>query len=682
MNNTLVSVFFAASLAGCGFLDTDEFTGYAQVDVNPPVELGLIANGSFESCGATGFIDNYAETGRFGINGGGGVRVHVKGQNPLFWFLPDKDARFLPKGALPKNFRNGVKYTATVDVHPNPKTDIFVSFNSDVGNSKVDKRPHADMSTRQTKTDLGDGWYRIQQTFTVANDPQEFPHWLYLWLRTNAKADPNSPEAYVDFDNFTFREESPSWYCCNTWPICNQIYSDEGRIRFNSFFFGAYLEDGAVPAYGVELLKGDDGRLLARASASADEHGNFTADLGMFGYEGPVKARVTVYDRKCRLRYESRMIELAAVKKPVNPKGITVTENGVVLKDGRPFMPIGFYTGLCKITSEADLAFAEFHLKRLHEAGFDTIMDYSGYMLDGELGRKFLKLCERYKIWFIADEPSGVMYEKEPSRAIARTKYFAESPAVIGFYTMDEQPEEAIPRLERVRRMMNEVAPGRIVNICNIMRPAPYLPIADIQGGDGYPISKAPTSSLASCHKYVTNMMNCAPAAIWWAPQAYNWARMVKGYKDPEVYRMSGREPTEHEMLSVALCNAADGVTGFLFYSYFDIIECPVKEWREGRFAAMTNICRYLKEIEPFIMSGEKRVPVPAVDTKDPVRATALSDGAGKRIVIVCGLGKDHESEVIVPPEFGDLKPRFGNMKKKNGKWMFKGKDFTCDVLE
>ena len=96
----------------------------------------------------------------------------------------------------------------------------------------------------------------------------------------------------------------------------------------------------------------------------------------------------------------------------------------------------------------------------------------------------------------------------------------------------------------------------------------------------------------------------------------------------------------------------------------------------------MCEIAKVMRALEPFIMSGEKRAPVAAVDTKDPVHATALSDGTGKRIVIVCGLGKEHESEVIVPPEFGELKSRFGNLKKENGKWIFKGKDFTCDVLE
>ena len=49
---------------------------------------------------------------------------------------------------------------------------------------------------------------------------------------------------YVDVDNIQIRLAAPKWYLCNTWPVHNLVHADEGRVRFNSSFWGSFFGPG------------------------------------------------------------------------------------------------------------------------------------------------------------------------------------------------------------------------------------------------------------------------------------------------------------------------------------------------------------------------------------------------------------------------------------------------------
>ena len=98
------------------------------------------------------------------------------------------------------------------------------------------------------------------------------------------------------------------------------------------------------------------------------------------------------------------MLELKALKTPDQTKGLFVQENGVVLKDGKPFMPLGFYADLAyrsKYTRER----LEEELKRISGAGFDSIIDYGTYTLKkGEQRDTYYGLCAKYGINVLVDD--------------------------------------------------------------------------------------------------------------------------------------------------------------------------------------------------------------------------------------------------------------------------------------
>ena len=647
----------------------DEFKGYTKRELAESVDLNAFENADFEDTTKYGKINDNAEIGRFGYNGNGGLRLWRSGRAFPF------------KGKLVK----GQRYVFSADVRPHGKLHFQTAI--DAWFKSPRKYASGFGAWGPKSTPIGDGWLHQEADFIVKDDPEKLIYVFMVHVAVPKDVDPKDPENYVDVDNISIRLHAPKWYFSNTWPTHNRIYSDNARVRCNSTFWGEFLDKDADAVYDFRLLAGD-GRLLAERVLRADEKGNMTADFGKVAYTGPATVEVTLYDRHSRQNLGTRTLQLTAMKTPDMSKGLFVKENGVVLKDGRPFMPLGFYTGLA-YRDKTPREQLEMELKRIHDAGFDSIIEYGSYSLaKGEPRDTFYGLCEKYGINVLADDfkIGGRQLEEvdaKMSRHRERAEDLARYPAVIGFYTMDEGSESFVEPLAKIRRMLNEVAPAKMVNVCNIMRPAPYLPIADIQGGDSYPISKGTKHSLRSCHKKVKEMNDCAPAAIWWAPQTLNWAGKVRGaMQDAELYKKSGREPQENEMLAVALLNASDGATGFFFYSHFDIFRCPVKEWIPLRWQRISSVAKVLRSLEPFIMSGRPIVEVPHKDAKEETRVVAMSDGKKHWRVIVVGLGDDHETRFALPKKCMGLKSHYGFISREGDEYVFRAKEYSCDLLE
>lgn len=647
----------------------DEFKDYRLAIVEESRDMAAFENPAFEDVSKYGTVDENAEIGRFGFNGNGGIRLRPLNRK-LSWKLP-----------LKAKLEKGRRYVFSAEIRRHGD----VSFQAACDVYYRSPRKYAFGAWGPKQTTLDDGWVRQEVEFIAKDDAELLDYRFMVYCFVPNGADVNDRENYLDVDNVAVRLAAPKWYFCNTWPTHNRIHREEGRVRCHSWFWGEFLAKDAEPVYAFTLAAAD-GRRLARRNAAADGRGVMTADFGRLDYEGEASLSVTLYDRRHRLNLGTRSLAVTVTRRPDVSKGLFVRENGVVLKNGRPFMPLGFYTNLAdwrKYSPER----LEAELKRIRDAGFNAMIDYQTYMLaEGAQRDLYYGLCEKYGISVLADDfkvtrTDGI--DEMLPRLRKRAEDLVRYPALIGFYTMDEGSESFVAPLSKIRRMLNEVAPSRMVNICNIMRPAPYLPIADIQGGDHYPVSVR-GQGLMNCHNRVKAMNDCAPAAIWWAPQAYNWAGMVRGaHDDADLYRRSGREPTENEMFAVALLNATDGAKGFFFYSHFDIFKCPVKEWIPLRWERVCRVGRVMKEMEPFIMSGHPVAELAHTDAKDPVRVAAFTDGGGRWRVAVVGLGREHETRFALPARYGVLSGVYGLVKREeNGTYVFKGREYTGDLLK
>ena len=98
--------------------------------------------------------------------------------------------------------------------------------------------------------------------------------------------------------------------------------------------------------------------------------------------------------------------------------------------------------------------------------------------------------------------------------------------------------------------------------------------------------------------------------------------------------------------------------------------------------------CAFLRSIRlgAYIFSDYSKLPcwieIPHKDLKGQTRVVALTDGKGNYRILVIGLTKDNEAEFELSPDFGSLTSHTKLTENKNGIWTFKGKAFSCDLLE
>ena len=655
------------------------FAALSAAAVAGPADIDAFVNPDFEDSSRHGRLDRYTEAARgFGCNGNGGA--HISGFMRHSFVVPVKESLRLEKGQ---------RYVFSLDVKNNSRnSDVIEQIAFEVYDRNTGKYDHGYWG--RSEKDIGGGWHRETLFFVpkrdldASRDDLRFILFVQIDPRRNPPIRPNPAEHTVDCDNALLAKDEPVWGFCNTWPSHNRIHSETGRVRAYSYFVGDFLPKDAKPSYRLSLTA-PGGRLIASADAE-DADGVLTAAFGPLDYSGAAVLRAELHCGGRRLGERTREVTVGPEYRPKRGEA-SIDEKGRVIVDGRPFMALGLYSNFAdpRKCGPADL---ETHFRRMHDAGVNFLIDYGTYLLNTKERRdRYYGMCEKYGIRVLADDFAGLQQRtNEIATCGAKAKELAAYPAVLGWYTMDEAAEDKVPVLDMIRRALNEATPGHVVLTCNIMAPAPYLPTADVQGGDKYPIDASKDgkpATLAAAEAYMARCAACRPAAAWHAPQAVNWANYRRGaMQDRETYLKSGREPEENEMLSVALAYASHGVTGFTFYSYFDIFRGPFPEWYEPRWQKLRGVLAALKSLEPFIMSGRGVRELKHEDRRDRTRVVAFADGMGDHRIAVIGLGSDHDTAIELPAKSRRFASRCGNTVFENGKYIFKGKEFSCDILQ
>lgn len=630
-------------------------------------------NPDFEDVSKRGVINENVEIGPWGVNGNGGLLVRpLKGR--YVWEVPfDESFDIVP----------GQPYAFACDMldHGDAATVTAVQV--------LERRTGKYHSGfwGETRTKMDNGWTRHVTKFIPKISGRD-PKYRYQFIIFSQvfHGKPLSAENYTRVDNLLLRADKPEWEICNVWPTHFKVFTERARVRFSTNFIGPYLPKDRKPVYRAVLGK-NDGTVLAEDVRRPDANGVFTADFGRIGHAGPVKLSITLADDKGRT-YETRTFDLTAAPTYRPKKGeIFVQENGVPIVDGKPFLAMGIYCNSVDPCEQGGFGGKEDGLRECRELGFNLLYDYGTYKLrTPEKRAAHYARVAKYGLRTLADDFSWKNADDNLPDPDCRTRRLARElasyPAVIGFYTMDEAGPERIPPLTRVRRALNEEAPGHIVNTCNIFSPFSYLSTADVQGGDKYPIDAGEHADLTDMDSYGAKL--AATSALGWhAPQILNWGNTRRHLvDDPVRYRRESREPMENEMLSVALMYVSWGVKGFAFYSYFDMYRGPIPEWIPLRRERVRRVVADLWTLEPFILSGEPVREIAHVDRRGKTRIVALSDGKGAYRVLVIGVKRDNDCTFTLPPEYGALRPRKGNVKLSDGVYSFTAREFTCDILE
>ena len=667
---------FAGRLWSFALGADEEWLSYRQVERGTPQPIAGIPNADFEDStkfsrpvteGAAWSAASKAkagdvEYGRFGYNGNGGCRLHFHGAFRVFDFAAvklKKDRTYTFSGMWRGSGKGSGVFAWAMFINGRYKTER--------GGLIIEK--------------LNDGWVRGAVTFTPQFDGEGVVNKLHF--------QGNGPEgSYVDFDNLQIVEAVPTWSFSNTWPIHNAVYSEEGRVRCHNSFVGSFFETNAQPFYVMSLVA-PDGKTLAEKPCR-DEKGVVTCAFGRLAYEGPAKLVAALYDRRNRLGYGTRSVDVTVgpTFKP-KPGRVFITEEGRTLVDGKPFMPLGFWTCFANFERNPRETLPG-NLKKLADAGFNSIIEYNGYLLRDLKDRQyFYDQCRQYGIRVFAGECAIANWNdgdpEMPAKYTKIVRQYLDYPAIFAWFVTDEVSADRVPELVKMRKILNAEAPGVPMWPCNIFDPEPFLPGEDVAGGDFYPY-RGPDSDLRTQDRRLARIEACRPAAAWIAPQCYNWGNQKRkrdGTWGISVEDYLKGEPDENQMLANALHMASRGVTGFLFYSYFDMLKTPDPALPAVRWERMKSIAKELKSLKPFITSGIRRVEVPHVERGDPTRVVALSDGQDHSRLLVIGLGLKHDCEIDLAQVKGLAgKSRYGKTTLKDGKAVFLGTGISCDILE
>lgn len=587
--------------------------------------------------------------GGVGYNTSGGLRLYpARGKNGKLKYHFETD--FRPQAG--KRYRFGFSYK----LHGNVFAHCY--WESYSGSR------HVQGCWNVSEEELADGWKR--KWVTVVPKSDEADRHVFATIVQSSFAQKQiceSMDEYVEFDDIFIEEDSPEWYLTNVWPTHNRVYSDNPRVRFYSGYSGSFIPKGGKAAFKVKLLDGQ-GRTLAERTA-IDENGSFTVDFGRrIDYRGKGMLQVTAADTVSRKICGTNEIEVT-VTPTVKPRkgGTFVTEDGIALLDGKPFMPLGFFASF---GHRRDIDRFRRTMPEWKAAGANLLLEYWIFNWGEKLMPEVLKTLRDNDIKLMLNV-TGWHHRKDLLYTEHRDiiKRFMEEPSLFGYYLTDEAPMTLIPYVYKMRRMINELDPDHPTWECNLFDPPAYLKISDCYGADFYPIALG-SKGLEHMNESMKKWTVCRPSVAWLCPQCFNKANYrPNACSSTELYDKNGVEPTEEGMLAVALLQASWGAKGFIYYMWDDLFRGPRPELYEKRKQAMLRNIRKLKDLEPYIMSGRPIVEIPCVDEKGRTRVVALEDGKGRRKVLVIGLGMDNACSFTHPD---------------GGRQTFSGGEFSCAI--
>lgn len=358
-------------------------------------------------------------------------------------------------------------------------------------------------------------------------------------------------------------------------------------------------------------LKPQDVRIVARLTGEADKkvhaETNASGDQGVLVQSLSVKdLPAGAYDLAVSLikpdgtSWQTVHQKLERVPDSFRPK-CAIDEHRRLLVDGKPFFPLGMYwSGI----TEEDLA-------RYAQSKFNCLMPY------GSPNQEKMDLAQKHGlkvIYSIKDWYSGSQYcpkhiktpADEESNIRARVWEFRDHPALLAWYLNDELPQSFLPQLEAHQRWVAEEDPNHPtwVVLYQYREVAAYLNTFDVIGTDPYPIGRSPASTAGQWTAETFRQVDRS-RAVWQVPQVFNWAN----YAHDDAARQKGRTPTADEMRSMAWQCIAEGATGLVFYSWFDIKRNPDVPF-DVQWNHLKRLAAEIDQLAPVLLSAE---PVPAV---------------------------------------------------------------------
>lgn len=299
----------------------------------------------------------------------------------------------------------------------------------------------------------------------------------------------------------------------------------------------------------------------------------------------------------------------------------------VLLENGKPFFPLGFYDVAWDVPAEQRLRM----VRDVASWGYNTVhVPIQVREREGDGYGAFLDECARLGVRVITE------FQGNPEPVIAKYK---DKPAVMGWNPGDEPahrgvtPEQMFARYDRFK----QIDPGHLAYtvICKPSQYTRYAAGTDVLAPDLYPV---PRHSIGDVHRYSRQAKVEATrvdTALWVVCQAFGGQKYDKTGDWP-------RCPDAREFRAMSYLALMGGVKGIIYYTYydngFDILKEP------DLLKAAKTFPAELQGLMPLLLDGKGEQ---LAENADGVYAMAWTLGAERRLVVVNV--RDKEAKVSLP---------------------------------
>jgi hypothetical protein len=278
-----------------------------------------------------------------------------------------------------------------------------------------------------------------------------------------------------------------------------------------------------------------------------------------------------------------------------------IDQHNRLIFQGKPFFPLGTYWG--SISKDEIGIYAD--------SPFNCLMPYGQPTMEQmDLAHKHgLKVIYTVKDIYHGTDgcPGGIKTDADERAHIkGKVEQFGKHPALLAWYLNDELGVEMMPRLVGHQHWLEELDPHHPtwVVLYQVDQIRKYIESFDVIGTDPYPIPSRPAAMAGEwTRKTVAGV--CGVRPVWMVPQVFNWAC----YSKTDAEKKSHRPPTCEEMRCMAWQCIAEGATGLIFYSWFDIRRDRARPFAE-HWPLVKKVAQEIKDMIPVLLSVE---PAPTI---------------------------------------------------------------------
>lgn len=335
---------------------------------------------------------------------------------------------------------------------------------------------------------------------------------------------------------------------------------------------------------------------------------------------------------------------------------VWIDEHRRTIVDGKPFFPLGMYTG--NASRRAEYVKGPFNCVMPYQAPDAVGMDF--YWTNGV--RVIYSVKDVYA--GANHAPKSVTSEDAADSYVqAKVDAFKNHPGLLAWYVNDELVGDGwYGMLTRRRDFLERADPDHPVwaVIYQLQFLREITPTFDIIGTDPYPVPNKPLSMAADWTRQ-TDRAYFALRPMWQVPQAFDWG----GYRPEWPGSPQNRMPTVEEMRSMSWQCIASGANGLIYYSYTAI----QKETHGFPFAkAWSDICKVGEEIRRYIPVMLSVEPAPEVTGAPPEWCVRVwrKDGAAW-LLAVNAQDKASAAELTLSEDFTCAAAEFGPAAEKTG---------------